>query len=180
MCYGGQNCNTRVATVASRTKGKTMVTKKTKGEVVKGKKAPHVVEIQVTQEQLLGGLQRFGTVCDYVESQMRKEREQNTTLERVVHDNVREVMGQAMQSAPKPSPSVEQMAHEMRELARDVAKQAEATRQRLTMGAEVPNGEGANGAVATQGPLKDYVENTTNLLFSIRRDLDTINQYAIG
>jgi hypothetical protein len=152
------------------TKGKTMSTMKRarKGEVVRSKaeRNPKMQVLKLSPEVVLDGLKRFGTVCDYVESQMRKDREPAG-------------VGQALDtitSQPKPIPSVEEMAIEMRSLAQDVAVQAEAIRIRMTNGG---NSEAAGNA-PTQGPIKDCVDSTTHYLFSIRRDLEMINQYVNG
>lgn len=130
--------------------------------------------LTISAEQFMAGLKRFGSVCDYVEREMSKGQVDERAL-----DQVRQ---QQATQPPKPSPSAEQMAAEMRSLAQDVAEQAGAIRTRLMCGGSVPGqGTDVNNALApTQGPLKDYVDGTTHFLFSIRRDLDAINQYTNG
>lgn len=152
-----------------------MAIKKTgKTEAVKGKGVVKVHTLEITPEQLMNGINRFAKVCDFVERQMPTSQTQEE-----LYPAPRQLAPQAP-SAPKPTPSVEQMAGEMRSVAEDIAKQASAIRERLTMGANTPDEASAGNAVASQGPLKDYVDGTMHFLYSIRRDLDTINQYAIG
>jgi hypothetical protein len=139
------------------------------------KSAPEVLTISA--EQFLAGMKRFSTVCDFVEREMRKVPTDNpAALSGVRYDDSNE----AESSAPKASPSVEEMALEMRSIAQDVAKQAETIRERMTTGGVTIDNAAGSALCATRGPIKDYVDLTTHFLFSIRRDLETINQYING
>jgi hypothetical protein len=179
--------NIRVATCASRTKGKTMTAKKRSNKAgtptkAKGKREIQVHTLSLTPEMVMGGLRRFGTVCDFVESQMRKE--QSGDVAECSFSKARSsVGGAAVPSAPKsptpePIPSVEMSAADMRALAKDVASLAEAIWLRLNGGSSV---EAVNGGVGpTLGPIKDSISITIQSLLSIRQDLDAINQYTMG
>lgn len=129
----------------------------------------------IPAETLLAGLKRFGTVCEYVEREMyRRPLQRDDAPQEALQPSL------APPQAPQSAVGVEQMAYEVRSLAQDVQKQAEAIRLHLTTGGN-NTVEGANAAASpTRGPIKDCIEGTGNLLFSIRRDLDTIAQYVSG
>jgi hypothetical protein len=80
-------------------------------------------------------------------------------------------------SAPAKPIGVEGLIINLRELTSDIAKQAEHIRVNLYNGPSAVKAEGTAGQAPTQGPIKDALEYTTAMLYSIRRDLDAISQY---
>ena len=129
----------------------------------------HTVSIPATQ--VMAALARFGTLCDYVERDMR-----------------RSDVGYPATEAPQPSKlkgapleklcSVEQTAYEVRNFAQDIQKAVEDLRAKLCYGGGQGQAVGENNSVApSMGPIKDTLNATQCLLASIHRDLIAISDY---
>lgn len=156
---------TKKASVAVRPRGKGKIKTQT---------------LVLTPQMVLGGLKRLGTVCEYVESQMRKEHETRPVQKSLNQVQSTLTCDQPASLAPLQLPSAEKMAEELRSLAHETARQAEAIRARLVSGTEINPANPAAVTRQSNGPLKDHLDETRECLFDIRRDLDTINAYAIG
>lgn len=152
-----------------------MATKKAaKKEVTKTTRA-RVQVVKITPEQFLAAINRFAQVCEFVEHHMREQRQVLAPIDAAPYPQ-----GGGQTTSPAPNPTVEDMAHCLRNLAQEVGAISEGVRHRLSSGTSNPGKSVSLEATnaPSQGPIKDSINAASDLLYAIRRDLYCIAEYV--